>query len=206
MTTQHVTREDWLIRKYSDEEAVNYDANREGSAKWTGEHVAVEGALSDLPSGSRVLDAPVGTGRFFDLYKALGLEFVGVDLSEDMLAQARSRDPRPGLVRVDDCRTLETVRDDSFDAVVCIRLLNLLTPADVRLTLREFARVVRCGGRVIVSLKDAEGAGDSRPRTIHDAALIRDMLAELGLVVVTAVDVPGRGGGRYRVLTLEHGE
>src|SRR3990167_6389150 len=77
--------------KYHGPVAENYDAKREETPKWQAEQRIVEDMLSDLPSGSWVLDCPVGTGRFLQFYAGKGFIVRAMDLSSDMLDKARKK-------------------------------------------------------------------------------------------------------------------
>lgn len=189
-----------IIGKYS-ADAAEYEAARRDSPKWAGEHEVVAAALEQLPPNSRVLDAAIGTGRFIDLYDHLGIQFVGVDLCAEMLEEAAAKSPGADL-RLEDCRTLHSCADSSFDAVMCIRLLNLLTKDDCCVTLRTFARVVRPGGLVVVSLKTLPDAPDDKPRTLQDETVMLEAMQECELEVVSRVEVPSTGRGRYDVFVL----
>ena len=108
---------------------------------------------SGLKNGMQVLEIATGSGEMFRrLIQANpdGKTF-GLDLSPNMAArtQRRAREEFPeaeahcGAV---DVRNMP-FQNASFDAVVCCYLLELLGPDDIRLTLREIARVLRPGGR-----------------------------------------------------------
>jgi SAM-dependent methyltransferase len=81
-------------------------------------------AYRDLPAlaaryvtGTRALDFGCGTGRSTRFLRNLGFHVVGVDIAADMLAIARTRDPRGDyrLVPGDDFRSLDVA---SFDLVL----------------------------------------------------------------------------------------
>jgi demethylmenaquinone methyltransferase/2-methoxy-6-polyprenyl-1,4-benzoquinol methylase len=103
-----------------------------------------------LVPGERVLDVCSGTG---DLALALGrrgAEVVGSDFCPEMLAVARdkagSRGRAPRFVAADTQRL--PFADGSFDAAtVAFGIRNVADPVQ---GLREMARVVRPGGRVVV--------------------------------------------------------
>jgi ubiquinone/menaquinone biosynthesis C-methylase UbiE len=106
-----------------------------------------------IQNGMQVLEIATGSGEMFRrLVKANpeGKTF-GLDLSPNMAArtQRRARQEFPsaeahcGAV---DVRSMP-FRNASFDAVVCCYLLELLGQDDIRLTLREIARVLRPGAR-----------------------------------------------------------
>lgn len=102
-----------------------------------------------LPPGGRLLDVGAGTG---DLALAARvrdplLRAVAVDFARGMLAAGRHADPEPGILWCcGDARRLP-FRDGVFDAAVSGYLLRNVP--DPREALREQARVVRPGGRVV---------------------------------------------------------
>lgn len=136
---------------YYGEAAKDYEAKRSHKPVWDREQRWVKKALSESGSGSRCLDVPVGTGRFFPFYRERALEVVGVDLSHDMLSEARQRALNEGIeVSLKQASILELPFDyDSFDIAVCIRLLQWLTPDDADRAIAELARVTK--GAVLVS-------------------------------------------------------
>ncbi|WP_410646691.1 class I SAM-dependent methyltransferase [Amycolatopsis sp. cmx-4-54] len=96
-----------------------------------------------------VLEVAVGTGLNLPLYSA-GVTLTGIDLSDGMLAIARSRAERlghPVTLRRADAHDLP-FDADSFDTVVCT--LGLCAIPDDGKALREMARVLRPGGRLIL--------------------------------------------------------
>lgn len=189
-----------IINKY-DADAPTYDQHRCENPKWAGEHAFVERVLKNLPSGSRVLDAPVGTGRFIALYHRLGLQFVGADLSSKMLEQARIKSPLADL-RLEDCRVLPSCSAASFDAIVCIRLFNLLTEADCAATLRTFGRVLCPDGVVVVSINTLPHGAADKPRTIQSEAALLKAMDVAELKVLSRYEVSSTGRGVYEVFVL----
>ena len=114
----------------------------------------VESAIRDLlherPFRS-LLDLGTGTGRILEMFGPEIERGLGIDLSLDMLAIARSRLDHAGLkncsVRQGDIFDLAVPRD-SFDAVVIHQVLHFLD--DGARAIREAARVLRPGGRLLV--------------------------------------------------------
>ncbi|MFI7120069.1 class I SAM-dependent methyltransferase [Amycolatopsis sp. NPDC049868] len=96
-----------------------------------------------------VLEVAVGTGLNLPLYPG-EVTLTGIDLSDGMLAIARGRAERlghPVTLRRADAHDLP-FDDDSFDTVVCT--LGLCAIPDDGKALREMARVLRPGGKLIL--------------------------------------------------------
>ena len=120
-------------------------------------HVAedkVEAAILDVvgtaPLAS-MLDLGTGTGRMLELVASRADRAIGVDQSPAMLNVARSRLERAGLrnviLRQGDIYALPVERD-RHDLVIIHRVLHYLD--DPARAVREAARVLRPGGRLIV--------------------------------------------------------
>ncbi|HET9494037.1 MAG TPA: methyltransferase domain-containing protein [Chloroflexia bacterium] len=100
--------------------------------------------------GTRVLELGMGTGNLqIDMARA-GLQPVGIDLSPQMLRQARRKWKRLGIAPFRMCRARATALpfpDAAFDSVVSTFPSEYI--ADER-TLAEVSRVLRPGGRLVV--------------------------------------------------------
>ena len=175
---------------YAGPVALEYDRDRDRRGIFRWEEDVVGRLLDGLTTGARVLDVPVGTGRFIPSYRRLGLEVIGLDASEDMLTEAARRfDPETEPVTiVQGSATALPFPDGAFDALVCFRFLpGKLTLRQARAALREFARVTR--GDVLVLLKVGDRTFPSSwrdefsrlgTRPEHE---LRDILTEAGLEV-----------------------
>jgi demethylmenaquinone methyltransferase/2-methoxy-6-polyprenyl-1,4-benzoquinol methylase len=100
------------------------------------------------PSGLSVLDLGTGTGNLAREVAAAGAALVvGADLTPGMLAVASARhDGDPHRWALADAQRLP-FRDSAFDAVTNAFLLRNLPDLDA--ALREMARVLRPGGRLV---------------------------------------------------------
>lgn len=109
--------------------------------------VRLERTVELLPAGPlSVLDVGCGPAPLAPLLHP-GSRYAGVDLVDEMLRSARSR-TRTHLRLVRAGASLP-FRDGAFDAVVALGFVEYLE--DIPGALREFGRVVRNGGTVIVS-------------------------------------------------------
>ena len=105
-------------------------------------------AAAARPDGARVLDVAAGPGNVaVELLARGAVRVTALDLSEAMLAEGARRG-HAGIDFVGGDAQRLPFADDCFDAVtISFGLRNL---ADPERALREFARVTRPGGRVVI--------------------------------------------------------
>ena len=75
--------------RYEGDIAKKYNERRISEPMWQREQEAFHSVLAALPSGASIIDIPLGTGRFISFFKELGLKAQGVDISSDMLEEAK---------------------------------------------------------------------------------------------------------------------
>jgi SAM-dependent methyltransferase len=137
-------------------DAPEYDLS-EGYTRWSEtydqplrlfpiEQPTMHALLDPLPA-SLVLDAACGTGRYSAYLAARGHRIIGVDRSPEMLSKARRKLPQSTFLDGDiEALPLESA---SVDLAVCA--LAMVHLPKVERAVAELARVVRPGGRVIIS-------------------------------------------------------
>ena len=139
------------LSKYDANVARNYEQDRKDEAHWQDEQAFMARHCGKAKLG-RLLDLPVGTGRFFEYY-AGAESILGVDISQHMLAVAREKASTIGLANLElaagDALALNCV-DSEFDTVVCFRLVHLIPPELVPGLFTELARVTR--GRLLMQI------------------------------------------------------
>jgi ubiquinone/menaquinone biosynthesis C-methylase UbiE len=110
--------------------------------------------LADIRDGEAVLEVAVGTGRVFERIVSLNKSGrnEGVDLSPEMLARARKRlkDKAGYSLTTGDAYELP-FEDESFDLVVNSYMFDLLPEEDFGRVLAEFKRVLKPGGRTVIT-------------------------------------------------------
>jgi len=125
------------------------------------EQAVVEDLLPPDLLGRGALDAGCGTGRYLRVLAARGAVVTGVDLSAPMLSRARASSPR--LIRASICAL--PIPSRSMDLVVSGLALGDL--ADLDHAIRELARVLRPGGRLIYSVVHPDGDAGRWSRTFE---------------------------------------
>ena len=164
----------------------------------------------DLQVGERVLIVGVGTGADLPLLP-MGVEVIGVDLSQEMLAKARlklERSPaRVQLVQAD-AQTL-LVAPASFDAVILNLILSVIP--DGKACLQAAFQAIKPGGRAVIFDKFLpEGKRVPLPRkfiNLFSTLLGTDInrrLSDLmtGCPCKIIRDESGIANGLYRVILL----
>ncbi len=140
----------------------------------------------DAARFNRILDVGSGAGQIIRHLLATSsptTEVVGFDLSWEMLKRARERlrSDRPVFVAAD-MRSLP-FRDASFDCVTCGYVLEYLP--DPKDGLREFARVLRPGGTILLLATEDSFSGLMTSHTWKCRTFNRDELKhaaeEIGL-------------------------
>ena len=128
------------IRRYSRWGARNYETRRK-SARWAAETRTFERFLDRIRPGS-VLDCPVGSGRWFPVYRRHGASVFGVDVSKHMIAEAARKIPPGADIRVERCDALDPRQRPSlghgYDLIVCTRFVYWLRPLELAILLGSF--------------------------------------------------------------------
>ncbi len=176
-----------------DDIASTYLAERSPSEA---EREALASFLDTIPDDARVLDAGCGGGdpvlKRLESHRAVGLDF-----SAAQLDIANRNAPTAGLVRGDMTRL--PVAEGVVDAVVAYHSLIHVPAGDHRRVFDEFARVLRPGGRVLVSEGPDEwagtnpdwlGTGTEMEWHIAGAATTREQLTAAGFDVERESDGP----------------
>ena len=112
--------------------------------------------LAEFAAGTpgRIADVGCGPGHVAAYLHEQGAEVVGLDLSPAMVEQARALHPDVDL-EVGDMRALP-LADGLLGGIVALYSLIHIPRAEVAAVLREFRRVLRPGGRLLVGFHIGE--------------------------------------------------
>jgi demethylmenaquinone methyltransferase/2-methoxy-6-polyprenyl-1,4-benzoquinol methylase len=147
--------------------------------------------LADVRDGEDILEVASGTGvQLVALAQRNGSgRTTGVELADGMLAQTRKRLQAAELTSVELVRG-DALRlpfeDESFDLLVNAYMLDLLARADIARALAEFKRVMRPGGRLVLSNMTK---GERRRHRVWDSLYARGVNLTANCRGVLAVPV-----------------
>jgi 2-polyprenyl-3-methyl-5-hydroxy-6-metoxy-1,4-benzoquinol methylase len=136
----------------------------DGTNKTIGWLASRLGPLRDIAGGAvmwlngsrpgKLLDVGCGNGRFLDRMRELGWEVVGVEPDKQAAKVARKRF---GLDVHEDALEEIAFPDDTFDAITMSHVVEHL-PDPIN-TIRECQRILKKGGRLVVTVPNIESLG-----------------------------------------------
>ncbi len=150
-----------------------------------------------------VLDCACGTGGDLHLFRSLGCEVIGSDISDSMLNQAGKNLSGCGLeipLRKADYRELHRHFDRQFDAVVCLStsILHMPNEREVLSAVKSMREVLREGGILILTQGTTDKMWKEKPRFV--LAVSRNDFSRLFVI-----DYSDQGA-TYNILDIFHGE
>lgn len=110
-----------------------------------------------------LLDTACGSGHMLSMYRErfdAGRPLVGVDLSRRMVAIAKDRLGPGPQIDIGDMRDLNMVGSGSAAAVLNFFAVHHLDQQGVRLAAKEWHRVLRAGGQLVVAAWEGTGPID----------------------------------------------
>ncbi|MEE9247920.1 MAG: class I SAM-dependent methyltransferase [Dehalococcoidia bacterium] len=139
------------VERQYDQWAGTYDVDIQREYGWPAPGLMARMCAKYVPKNGRILDAGAGTGLTGVALFEMGYgHIVGIDLSREMLEEARKKKVYRELHRMAMGETLD-FPDDSFDAVVSVGALTIgHAPAS---SLDELVRITRPEGHVIFTLR-----------------------------------------------------
>jgi len=156
------------------------------------------GSLLPLAPGTRVLDLGVGGGRTTAILAEGSASYLGLDITPEMIEDARSRYPGVDL-RVGDAAHLEALGDGAFDLIVfSLNGLDCLGHEDRERFFAECARLLAPGGVLQFSSHNLDGPSYGERPSLQD---VRERLAKPGLAAKAEAVI---GGGPRLVLAHRH--
>jgi SAM-dependent methyltransferase len=143
------------------------------------------------PENASILDAACGTGKYWPILLASGRRFTGIDQSQAMLKRATNKYPQ---VRVKKFGLQEINFQESFDLILCIDAMEMISPEDWPKVLANFHQALKPHGKLYFTVEIAD------PSVIeHDfqAALGQGLPVIFGESVAPSGPGDDQGGYHY---------
>lgn len=106
--------------------------------------------------GTQALDYGCGPGRSTRFLKSLGFDVIGVDISSDMLTEARKKDEQGTYQQIES--GVLPFEDSSFDLIFSsFVFLEIAAMIEIEKILSEFKRVLKPSGHIIILTTSMEG-------------------------------------------------
>lgn len=117
----------------------------------------VDALLSKVGPGATVLDAACGTGKYWPILLAAGVNVIGVDQSNAMLAIASRKHPDVPVAHgsLQDLSD-HVLADVPVDGLLCIDAMENVGPEDWPTVLHQFSVVLRAGGSAYITVEIPE--------------------------------------------------
>ena len=107
--------------------------------------------FSDLEPGEKILDLGCGNARYCKLFKEKGVDYTGIDTSENLIKIAQAKYPGAKLLSGDALNL--PFENNSFDKVYSIAVLHHIPSKEFRLEfLKEAKRVLKPKGKLILTV------------------------------------------------------
>ncbi len=139
------------IQKYWNWRSKSYGFDMDKSIKTAESWESVLKNLVQDNPGKHAIDIGTGRGQFAVYLAQLGFSVTGIDLSENMIYQARENAKKSALsinFKTQDAENLQ-FNDNTFDVVVSRNLLWTLP--DPGKAVKEWRRVLKPGGTIVIS-------------------------------------------------------
>lgn len=149
------------MNKLSPQEAKTFETYQKIAARWVQEHSDTDAWAPEfkkfrklLPHG-KVIDIGCGSGRDTSLFIQAGYNYVGIDISRNLLKIARKHNPKGAFYEMSVYDM--NFKDVTFDGFWAAASLLHIPRATITKALSEIHRIVKPNGIGFVSLKQGVG-------------------------------------------------
>lgn len=115
----------------------------------------IEEFISKMPSHAKILDVGCGNADYYKLFQEHEMDYIGIDLSENMINVARKQNPK-GKFLVQDMLDLDFSVGE-FDGVFCFYSLIHISNSEIGRVLSNINFVLNPEGKVLLSVQEGEG-------------------------------------------------
>lgn len=100
------------------------------------------------PHKAKILDVGCGSGNYTIALKQKGLDMEGVDISEEMLSKAKSKNSEIKFSHGDACNLLNLYHPNQFDGAICILATHHIH--NLQLAFEQIFKILKPGGNLVI--------------------------------------------------------
>jgi ubiquinone/menaquinone biosynthesis C-methylase UbiE len=152
------TPEGEIVARGYDKVADDYEALESAAAPWP-RLARMRSFVADMPANSHLVDIGCGNGVPATRELATRHQVVGVDISPEQIARAKSNVPGASFI-CGDVRTID-LPENSFDAIVALYLVDNIPRQDYPALFAKLARCLKPGGRLLLSAEPGDDPGQT---------------------------------------------
>lgn len=119
-----------------------------------------------------VCDIGCGPGEIARFLKNFGVDVLGIDLSEEMIKEAIRLNPDI-LFRIGDMKKLQ-LNNDSLSGITAFYAIVNLTLEEVKQAIKEFYRVIKENGHLLISFHIGDNEAVTVEKTVHKEKVFVD--------------------------------
>lgn len=111
--------------------------------------------ISLLPKNSKILDVACGCGRDTQYLTEEGFNVIGIDVSEELLKEARLRTKNCNFQKMD-FLDLDFSKE-TFDGVWCMAGISSIPKDNITVAIKEFYKVLKKDGILYIDIREGHG-------------------------------------------------
>lgn len=137
-----------IIEEYNDLLSTKYDEATQGEFEWLAPSVFAQNIKPYVKADIDVLDIGVGTGQTSKIFIDQEANVTGIDISEKMLAVAKSKFKFKKLIKHDiEQGLINLFPQEKFDIIVAVGILEFIE--DIKKTLGEMKQLLKKDGLIV---------------------------------------------------------
>jgi len=149
--------------------------------------------ISLIPKKAKILDVGAGSGRDAHYFNDYGLDITSIDISDNMLKEAKKRVKGVNFIKMD-MRNLE-FEDNSFDGIWIMASLSDVERKESFDALKGFSRILKKDGIIYIAVKEgtteeiiSKPQYNNSPRyyTFYTQVELEDKLKKSGFSILSA--------------------
>ena len=198
-------KKDIIEEYYSGNNADYYEDKRRTNPKWQFENDVLNSVIKEFKSEiTCIIDAPVGTGRFLDAYKAFKskMNIYGIDYSADMLKVAAEKSDLHNISFIEQ-DIINKKLNITADLSVCYRFLNLINFKDAAKTLSNLLLSTQKFSLFAIRTIEDDYMGETFIENkiyLHKRKYIERVINEKNFEILKRFEYPDKREGQYTIL------